>query len=152
VRLSTYGSFFIQPRDTAGNPLQMAAGKIVPVSMPIESALQSGAPATIPFFRYDEDSGMWLGTGTLTRSGNRYQGQVNHFSAFNADTQFAGSACVKVILDPGSFTLPVYLDAHYVDPAAGTFYHNNTQVTSNPIRIERMPPNTNFGRDRDDGV
>jgi hypothetical protein len=152
VRLSTYGSFFIQPRDTAGNPLQMASGKVVPVSMPIEAALQTGAPATIPFFRYDEPTGMWLEIGTLARSGNRYQGQVNHFSAFNADTQFAGSACLKVILDPDSFTLPVYLDAHYVDTAAGTFHHNNTQVTSNPVGIERMPPNTNFVLEVHDGV
>lgn len=144
VRLSTFGAFFLQPRDAAGNPLQMAPGKLVPVAMPIESAMQPKAPATVPFWRYDEDAGLWIPLGNLTRSGNRYLGQVNHFSAFNADTQFAGSACLKVILDPASFTLPVYLDAEYTDPASGTFNHNNTQVTSNPIGIERMPPNVNF--------
>ena len=107
MRLATYGSLFLQPRDAVGNPLQMASGKTVPFSMPIETALQSGAPASIPFFRYEEETGMWVEIGTLTRSGNRYGGQVNHFSAFNADTQFSGSACLKVILDPASFTLPV---------------------------------------------
>lgn len=151
LRLSTFGSFFLQPRDAVGNPLQMATGKLVPVSMPIESALQPTAPATIPFWRYDEDAGKWIPLGNLTRSGTRYQGQVNHFSAFNADTQFGGSACLKVILD-SSFTLPVYLDAHYVDPSSGVFYHNNTQVTSNPIGIERMPPNTNFVLEVHDGT
>jgi hypothetical protein len=152
VRLSTFGAFFLQPRDAAGDPLQMAPGKLVPVAMPIESAMQPFAPATVPFWRYDEDAGLWITLGNLTRSGNRYLGQVNHFSAFNADTQFGGSACLKVILDPASFTLPVYLDAHYVDPAAGTFNHNNTQVTSNPIGIERMPPNTNFTLEVHDGT
>lgn len=87
----------------------MAPGKLVPVTMPIESAMQPKAPATVPFWRYDEDAGLWIPLGNLTRSGNRYLGQVNHFSAFNADTQFGGSACLKVILDPASFTLPVYL-------------------------------------------
>ncbi|HEX3759789.1 MAG TPA: hypothetical protein VHW23_13840 [Kofleriaceae bacterium] len=152
LRLSTFGAFFLQPRDSGGNPLQMAPGKLVPVSMPIESALQPTAPATIPFWRYDEDAGLWIPLGNLTRSGTRYQGQVNHFSAFNADTQFGGSACLKVILDPASFTLPVYLDAHYVDPSSGVFYHNNTQVTSNPVGIERMPPSTNFVLEVHDGV
>jgi hypothetical protein len=151
VRLATYGSLFLQPRDAVGNPLQMASGKTVPFSMPIEAALQSGAPPSIPFFRYEEETGMWVEIGTLTRSGNRYAGQVNHFSAFNADTQFAGSACLKVILDPASFTLPVYLDAHYVDNAAGQFHHNNTQVTDNPIGIERMVPNQNFILEVHDG-
>ncbi|HMG56932.1 MAG TPA: carboxypeptidase regulatory-like domain-containing protein [Kofleriaceae bacterium] len=151
VRLSTYGSVFIQPRDAGGKPLQMVAGKTVPMTMPIEAQLQAGAPPTIPLFRYDEDTGMWLDIGTLTRSGNRFEGEVDHFSAFNADTQFAGSACLKVILDP-SFTLPVYLDAVYTDPASGTFYHNNTQVTDNPIGIERMTPNVSFTLNVRDGI
>lgn len=152
TRLWTFGSFFLQPRDNNGNSLQMAAGKLVPVSVPIELALQKTAPATLPLWRYDEDTGMWLKIGTLARSGNRYQGQVNHFSAFNADTQFTDSACLKVILDPGSFTLPVYLDAQYDDPSAGVFYHNNTQVTSNPIGIERMRPDANFTLEVHDGT
>lgn len=151
VRLATYGALYVQPRDGGGHPLQLSAGKTVAMSMPIESALQSGAPATIPFFRYDEASGMWTHIGTLTRSGSRYVGKIDHFSAFNADTQFAGSACLKVILDPASFTLPVYLDASYVDTSAGTFHHNNTQVTANPIGIERMPPNQNFTLEVHDG-
>jgi hypothetical protein len=150
VRLSTYGAFYLQPRDGAGNPLQMAPGKKVDVSMPIEGPLLGGAPANIPFFRYDEDTGMWKELGKLTRSGGRYVGQVDHFSAFNADTQFAGSACLKVILDD-SFTLPVNLDASYVDTSAGTFHHNNTVITDNPVGIERMPPNQNFTLEVHDG-
>lgn len=79
VRLATYGALFLQPRDVAGNPLQLALGATVSVSMPIEAALRTGAPASIPFFRYDEDSGMWLELGTLTRSGDRYQGKIRFF-------------------------------------------------------------------------
>ena len=34
----------------------------------VEGPFQAGAPATLPFWRYDEDAGMWLEIGTLTLS------------------------------------------------------------------------------------
>jgi hypothetical protein len=143
VRLSTFGAFYIQARDSAGNPPQVAPSKKVNVTMPIEAALLAKAPGTVPFFRYEETTGLWTEIGTLTRSGNNYLGSVNHFSVFNADTFFPGGACVKVILDP-SFTLPVALDASYVDPSSGTFNHNGTQATDSTVGIERMTPNVSF--------
>lgn len=148
VRLSTFGAFYIQPRDSAGRALQMAANKKANVTMPIEPTLLAKAPATVPFLRYDETTGLWTEVGTLTRSGNNYVGTINHFSIFNADTEFAGSACVKVILDPDTFTtFPYALDASYLDPSSGQFNHNGTQVTANPIGVERMTPNVNFTLD-----
>lgn len=148
VRLATFGAFYIQPRDSAGNPLQMAAGKKANVTMPIEPTLLAKAPASVPFLRYDESTGLWTEVGTLTRSGNNYVGTINHFSVFNADTEFGGSACVKVILDPDTFTaFPYALDGTYVDPSSGQFHHNGSQVAANPIGVERMPPNVNFTLD-----
>jgi hypothetical protein len=148
VRLATFGAFYIQPRDTAGNPLQMAGGKKANVTMPIEPTLLAKAPAIVPFLRYDESTGLWTEVGTLTRSGNNYVGTINHFSVFNADTEFGGSACVKVILDPDTFTsFPYAMDGTYVNPSSGQFQHNGTQVTGNPIGVERMPPNVNFTLD-----
>jgi len=70
---------------------------------------------------------LWAEHGTLTRQGNNYVGEVDHFSVFNADTQFPGSACVKVILD--SFPTNVILDAVYVEPSSGAFHHNNQTVS-----------------------
>jgi hypothetical protein len=144
-RLITYGSFHMTPRDTMGNPLQMAAGKSVNVTMAIDPIAQSTAPATIPLFLYDEPSGMWLQHSTATRTGNSYQGNVTHFSAFNADTiTTSGSSCVKVILDPFSFHGPLELEGEYADPQSGFFHHNDTIVTDNTIGIERLTPNVNF--------
>ena len=106
------------------------------------------APAIVPFLRYDESTGSWTEVGTLTRSGSKYMGTINHFSVFNADTEFGGSACVKVILDPDTFTaFPYALDATYVNPASGQFNHNGSQVSVNPIGVERMAPNVNFTLD-----
>jgi hypothetical protein len=144
VRLSTFGAFYIQPRDGTGQPLQMAPNKKANITMPIEPTLLAKAPATVPFLRYEESTGLWTEVGTLTRSGNNYVGTVNHFSVFNADTEFPGGACVKVFLDPDSFTLPLALDATYVDPSSGQFHHNGSPVAANPVAVERMTPNVNF--------
>jgi len=143
VRLVTFGAFYLQPRDAAGQPLQMAAGKKVHVSMPIEATVLAKAPAAIPFFRYEEGTGLWSEHGTLTRQGNNYVGDVDHFSVFNADTTFPGSACVKVIIDE-SFPSSVVLDAAYVEPGSGAFHHNTQTVSDRVIGIERMTPNVNF--------
>lgn len=143
VRLGTFGAFHITAHDAAGSLLAMAPGKGASISMPIQDSQLGVAPATIPFFSYDESTGQWIEEGTLTRNGNRYIGEIKHFSAFNADTQFDGGACVKVVLD-SSFALPVTLDASYFDSSVGSFHHNGTTASQPVIGVERMRPNQNF--------
>lgn len=148
ARLQTFGAFHVQPRDTSGNPLQMAPGKSVDVSMPIHPLALASAPAKIPFFRYDEGSGLWVEHGELVRVGNNYVGKITHFSEFNADSTFTTSSCMKIQLDqgPGGFPASVTLNASYTNPAVGNFNHPNTVVndTVNPIVIERLVPNQDF--------
>jgi hypothetical protein len=142
VRLGTFGAFHLLPRDAQGQPLAMAAGKQASVSMPIQPGQLAVAPATIPLFHYDESSGNWLEDGTLTRSGNNYVGQITHFTVFNADTQFPGGACVKVLLN--GFTPPVTLNGSYYDPLVGSFHHPNTPASDTTIGVERLVPNQLF--------
>jgi len=49
VRLATFGAFYLQPRDAAGKPLQMAPNKKVHVSMPT-SPRSWREPRDDPFF------------------------------------------------------------------------------------------------------
>jgi hypothetical protein len=142
VRMGTFGAFHILPRDAQANPLTMAAGKQASVSMPIQPGQLAVAPATIPLFHYDESSGNWLEDGALTRSANRYVGQITHFSVFNADTVFPGGACVKVPLN--GFTTPVTLNGTYFDQNVGNFNHPNVQTSDTTIGIERLAPNQLF--------
>jgi len=142
VRLGTFGAFHLQPRDAQGQPLAMAPGKHASVSLPIQPGQRAVAPATIPLFRYDEDTGQWIEDGTLTRSGDNYVGVVTHFSVFNADTVFPGGACVKVLLS--GFTMPVTLDASYYDPSVGSFHHNGFSTSDTTVGVERMTPNQSF--------
>jgi hypothetical protein len=142
VRLGTFGAFHLLPRDAQGQPLTMAPGKHASVSLPIQPGQRAAAPATIPLFHYDEETGRWIEDGTLTRSGDAYVGVVTHFSVFNADTVFPGGACVKVLLS--GFTMPVTLDASYYDPSVGSFHHNGFSTSDTTVGVERMTPNQNF--------
>jgi hypothetical protein len=142
VRLGTFGAFHLLPRDAAGQPLVMAPGKHASVSLPIQPGQRAAAPATIPLFHYDENTGQWIEDGTLTRSGNNYVGVVTHFSVFNADTVFPGGACVKVLLS--GFTMPVTLDAVYYDPSVGSFHHNGFSTSDTTVGVERMTANQSF--------
>jgi hypothetical protein len=147
-RLETFGAFHIQPRDAAGHALQMAPGKSVAVSMPIHPLALATAPATMPFFSYDEASGLWVEHGELKRVGNSYVGKITHFSEFNADTIGSGSSCMKIQLEQGpqGFPASVILNATYVNPGVGNFNHPNTPITdtNNPIVIERLVPSQDF--------
>jgi hypothetical protein len=142
VRLGTFGAFNLLPRDAQGQPLTMAPGKHASVSLPIQPGQRAAAPATIPLFHYDEETGLWIEDGTLTRSGDAYEGLVTHFSVFNADTVFPGGACVKVLLS--GFAMPVTLDASYYDPSVGNFNHPGFSTTDTTVGVERMTPNQNF--------
>ena len=148
ARLETFGAFHIQPRDGSGRPLQMAPGKSVGVSMPIHPLALASAPTKIPFFSYDEHTGLWAEHGELTRVGNNYVGKIMHFSEFNADSTGGSSSCMKIQLDqgPGGFPSSVILNATYVNAGVGSFNHPNTVVndTFNPIVIERLISNQDF--------
>lgn len=145
VRLETFGAFHILPRDSAGHALRLATGKSAEASMPIHPLALATAPATIPFFSYEEASGLWVEHGKLLRAGGKYVGKITHFSDFNADTIGNGSACLKVQLD-ANFPSTVRLNATYINGVVGNFNHPNDVITDafNPIAIERLVPNQDF--------
>jgi hypothetical protein len=148
ARLETFGAFHIAPRDAEGHVLQMAPGKSVAVSMPIHPLALATAPAKIPFFSYDEASGLWIEHGVLKRVGNNYIGKITHFSEFNADTIGNGSSCMSIQLEQGpqGFPASVIMNATYVNASVGNFNHPNTVITDtlDPIVIERLVPNQDF--------
>ena len=71
----------------------MAGGKRASVSLPIQPGQLSTAPATIPFFHYDENSGQWLEDGTLIRV-NGTQGYVE---VLGDETTKRGKRAVRAI-------------------------------------------------------
>ncbi len=54
-----------------------------PIPVGMEAALAEDA--TIPLWHFDEAKGLWVEEGLATREGDRYVGEVKHFSAWNLD-------------------------------------------------------------------
>lgn len=83
--LKSYGMIQVEMESPSGEKLNIADGKKVSISSEIPDGLLSTAPATLPMWHFDEADGLWKEEGKATRSGNRYVGEVSHFSTWNFD-------------------------------------------------------------------
>lgn len=83
--LASYGMLAVQLEDDAGQKLQIKPGSKATLSTAIPLALQSSAPATIPLWYINEQSGIWQEEGSAVKKGNVYVGEVAHFSFWNCD-------------------------------------------------------------------
>ena len=83
--LLTYGMVAVELTGNGGQALQVAPGKKSTVSFPLPSTLQGPAPATIPLWHFDEEKGLWIEEGSATKVGDKYVGEVSHFSFWNCD-------------------------------------------------------------------
>ncbi len=83
--LYSYGMLRVLLRDDSGNDLQLASGKESTITMSLPDVSMVDAPATIPLWYFDEETGLWLEEGEATRQGNKYVGQVKHFTDWNCD-------------------------------------------------------------------
>lgn len=87
--LKSFGMLSVEMNETGGQKLQLAEGKTATISIPIPSALQAAAPATISLWYFDETKGIWNEEGTATKLSTNYVGIVSHFSFWNAGEQGA---------------------------------------------------------------
>ena len=87
VILISYGMMNVNLSDGAGTKLQIADGTTATVRFPIAASQQTGAPATMPLWSFDQTKGVWVEEGVATKSqdGTYYEGSVTHFSWVNLD-------------------------------------------------------------------
>ncbi|SCY93351.1 carboxypeptidase-like regulatory domain-containing protein [Flavobacterium caeni] len=83
--LKSYGFYAIELEDPSGNPLNLSNGSTADFSLPLAAADVSNAPQTVKLWSFDKVSGIWIEEGTATKSGNKYIGNVSHFSEWNCD-------------------------------------------------------------------
>lgn len=83
--LETYGMAAIELTGSTGELLQIADGKKAGISFPLPASISSTAPATIPLWYFDESKGLWKEEGVATKTGDKYVGEVSHFSFWNCD-------------------------------------------------------------------
>lgn len=86
--METFGMLHVQLTGASGQKLQIASGHTAEMTVAIDAAQMSAAPATIPLWSFNETAGIWQEEGSATKVGNLYVGNVSHFSWWNCDAQF----------------------------------------------------------------
>jgi len=82
-----------------GQRVQLAPGKKATIRIPLDTR-SNERPATMPLYYWDEQAKVWIQEGTATlkgdaSSGQYYEGEVSHFSTWNADKPIEESVTVK---------------------------------------------------------
>ena len=85
VTLESYGMMAVELESSAGEKLQVKPGTTATLTTPIPASIQSSAPATIALWYVDEQTGLWKEEGVATKNGDKYVGEVKHFSFWNCD-------------------------------------------------------------------
>ncbi len=85
VAFESYGFVDITILDENGNALQLAPGQPAFIKIPIAPRLVLSAPNSIPLWYYDTTDGKWYEDGSAIKFGDIYEGEVTHFSPWNAD-------------------------------------------------------------------
>lgn len=83
--LTTYGMVAVELLGNNGELLNVADGKTVELTMPLGNDQLSSAPAEIPLWYFDETNGVWKEEGKAILQGDKYIGQVSHFTFWNCD-------------------------------------------------------------------
>ena len=83
--LQTLGMLAVELRGSGGEDLNLPEGSTSEIKIPVDPSLMGMAPATIPLWYFDEDTGYWKEEGVATLQGNMYVGTVSHFSFWNCD-------------------------------------------------------------------
>lgn len=87
--LETYGMMNVSLRGSSGQRLQIV--NKAQIEMNITGAQMASAPATMPLWHFDENLGYWVEEGLANKVGNKYVGEVSHFSWWNFDLPIAGA-------------------------------------------------------------
>ncbi|WP_046757322.1 Calx-beta domain-containing protein [Kordia jejudonensis] len=126
VALETYGMLAVELKSGTGEELQLADGSASQISMPL-AANASNPPATIPLWYFDEIEGYWVEEGEATLQGNKYVGDVSHFTFWNYDYPYPSIyLCIELIDeegDPMPYT-PVDLYSSLLN-TTGTYGYTN---------------------------
>ncbi|NQY05659.1 MAG: hypothetical protein HRT68_05480 [Flavobacteriaceae bacterium] len=82
--LETYGMLAVNLYSPSGQILNIAPTSTAVIHIPIDSSTPN-SPEIIPLWYFDEDTGYWKEEGDLNKFGDKYVGEVSHFTWWNAD-------------------------------------------------------------------
>lgn len=94
--LETYGMVNVEMFGSNNQKLQLASGHKAEITMGISSVKASYAPQTMPLWWFDEAAGVWKEEGFSTKVGNKYVGNVSHFTWWNNDYAYTVATLVVI--------------------------------------------------------
>jgi hypothetical protein len=96
VMLNPFSGLNVVLSDDLGNKLQLdsAHNKKAMVKMQIPLSLQSDAPQNINTWEYAVSQGVNREKGDASKVGDKYQGEVAHFSFWSCETSYTGKATI----------------------------------------------------------
>lgn len=97
--LTTFGMIAVELTDNSGQQLQLKDGKKATINVNLPNSIVAQAPTAIPLWYFDETKGLWIEEGTATKTGNKYSGEVGHFSWWNCDLPNASVELSFTIMD-----------------------------------------------------
>ncbi len=99
VGLETFGMINVELRGSGGLKLNLKEGHTAEIVVQIDDSQLATAPNTIPLWHFDEEKGYWKEDGVATKVGNKYVGEVSHFSWWNCDAPFPLVTLTVTIVD-----------------------------------------------------
>ena len=103
--LETFGMLNVELRGSAGQKLNIKEGQTTEITMRIDDSQIATAPSSIPLWHFDEEKGYWKEDGVATKVGNKYVGEVSHFSWWNCDAFLSTVSLTVRILDSNGIPL-----------------------------------------------
>ncbi len=92
--LISYGALAVELSSSSGEPLNLAPGQTATIEMTVSDEQLGNTPATIPLWYFDDEKNVWIEDGYSTLQGNKYIGQVSHFTWWNLDIPTAPNTFV----------------------------------------------------------
>ena len=103
--LETFGMLHVELTGSGGQKLNLASGHTAEISLDIDASQLGSSPSSIPLWSFDEVAGIWKEEGAATKVGNKYIGNVSHFSWWNCDAPF--DQCNLTVTVQNNNNLPI---------------------------------------------
>ncbi|MCZ8197653.1 MAG: carboxypeptidase-like regulatory domain-containing protein [Flavobacterium sp.] len=94
--LHTFGMVNVELKGSNNEKLQLATGHQAKITMSISPEQQLYSPNVIPLWFFDETIGLWKEDGFSTKVGDKYVGNVSHFTPWNNDWAFTVASLTVV--------------------------------------------------------
>lgn len=92
--LQSVGVIEVKLTDSSGNALQLRPG--TPATLVYPDNAIAGSATMVPLWHYDETQRIWVREGSATRRADgNYEGQVSHFTLWNADFPYVDNTTVR---------------------------------------------------------